>query len=168
MKIDKLPIGSNTMCVQVVSSNTNHIVYCLDENVDVIQVTSISEATVDEVVAIIPHMVIIVLDPHKVFNMMCGFKLRAGHIFEPDFYPYDHLAWRYFLDKEKLLIVREMAKQKNVANYESSKEHQQKKHRITDYIFARPTPIEQRDEAAHQRMVEARRYELGALQNWIV
>ena len=128
MKIDKLPIDSNTMCVQVVSSNTNHIVYCFDENADVIQVTSISEATVDEVVAIIPHMVIIVLDPHKVFNMMCGFKLRAGHIFEPDFYPYNHIAWRYFLDKEKLLIVREMAKQKNVANYESSKEHQQKKH----------------------------------------
>ena len=168
MKIDKLPIDSNTMCVQVVSSNTDHIIYCLDENADVIQVTSISEATTDEVIAMIPHMVILALNPHKVFNMICGFKLRAGHIFEPDFYPYDHLAWRYFLDKQKLFIVREFAKLKNVANYESSEEYQQKKHRITDYIFSQPTEIEQTDETVHQRMVEARRFELGALQNWII
>ena len=78
MKLDKLPINSNTMCVQVVSSNTDHIIYCLDENSDVIQVTSISEATVDEVISMIPHMVILALDPHNVFNMICGFKLRAG------------------------------------------------------------------------------------------
>ena len=168
MKIDRLPIDSNTMCVQVVSSNNNHMIYCLDENADVIQVTSISEATLDEVVAMIPHLAILVLDPRKVFNMMCGYKIRAGHIFEPDFYPYDHLAWRYFLDKEKLLIVREFAKQKNVLNYESSEEYQQKKHRITDYIFSRPTPIEQTDETVHQRMIGARKYELSALQNWIV
>lgn len=168
MKLDTLPINNQTMCVMVVSSNTNHMIYCLDENADVIQVTAISEASLDEVIAMIPHMAILALDPHKVFNMICGFKLRAGHIFEPDFYPYDHLAWRYFLDKEKLYIVREMAKLKNVANYESSDEYQQKKHMITDYIFDRPTPIEQKDENVHQRMIEARRYELAALQNWIM
>ena len=168
MKIDKLPIDSNTMCVQVVSSNTDHIIYCLDENADVIQVTSISEATADEVIAMIPHMVILVLDPRKVLDMMNEFKLRAGHIFEADYYPYDHLAWRYFLDKEKLYVVREFAKLKNVLNYESSDEYQQKKHRITDYIFSRPTPIEQTNETVHQRMIEARKYELGALQNWVV
>ena len=168
MKIDKLPIDSNTMCVQVVSSNTDHIIYCLDENADVIQVTSISEATTDEVISMIPHMVILALDPHKVFDMICGYKLRAGHIFEPDFYPYNHMAWRYFLDKEKLFIVREFAKQKNVLNYESSEEYEQKKNRITDYIFDRSTSIEQKDESVHQRMIEARKYELDALQNWVI
>ena len=168
MKLDKLPVNNETMCVQIVSSNTDHIIYCLDENADVIQVTSISEATTDEVIAMIPHMVILVLKPHRVFDMMCGYKLRAGHIFEPDFYPYDHLAWRYFLDKEKLFIVREFAKQKNVVNYESSEEYHQNKHRITDYIFARPTPIELKDETMHQRMVEARRYELDALQKCVI
>ena len=168
MKLDKLPVNNETMCVQIVSSNTDHIIYCLDENADVIQVTSISEATADEVIAMIPHMVILALNPHDVFNMMCGYKLRAGHIFEPDFYPYDHLAWRYFLDKEKLFIVREFAKQKNVVNYESSEEYHQNKHRITDYIFARPTPIELKDETMHQRMVEARRYELDALQKCVI
>ena len=168
MKIDKLPIDNETMCVQVVSSNTNHMIYCLDENADVIQVTSVSEATVDEVVRMIPHMVILSLDPHRVFNMMCGYKLRAGHIFEPDFYPYDHGAWRYFIDKEKLYIIREFAKLNNVLNYESSDEYQEKKHRITEYIFGRPTPIEKENESVHQRMIEARRYELGALQNWII
>lgn len=168
MKIDKLPIDGETMCVQVVSSNTNHIIYCLDENADVIQVTSISEATMDEVVRMIPHMVILVLNPNKVFDMICGYKIRAGHIFEPDFYPYDHMAWRYFLDKEKLYIVREFAKLKNVARYESSDEYQEKKHCITDYIFDRPTLIEKENESVHQRMIEARRYEVGALQNWIV
>ena len=86
MKLDKLPVNNETMCVQVVSSNTDHMIYCLDENADVIQVTSISEATTDEVIAMIPHMVILVLNPHRVFDMMCGYKLRAGHIFEPDFY----------------------------------------------------------------------------------
>ena len=100
--------------------------------------------------------------------MMNGFKLRAGHIFEADYFPYNHMAWRYFLDVEKLLIVREFAKLKNVANYEHSEEYQQKKHRITGYIFSRSTPIEQKDEFVHQRMIEARKYELGALQNWVV
>ena len=104
MKIDKLPIDSNTMCVQVVSSNTDHIIYCLDENADVIQVTSISEATAGEVIAMIPHMVILVLDPRKVLDMMNEFKLRAGHIFEADYYPYDHMAWRYFLDKKSFIL----------------------------------------------------------------
>ncbi len=168
MKLDRLPIDSNTMCVMVVSSNTNHMIYCLDENADVIQVTSISEATADEVIAMIPHMVILALNPHDVFNMICGYKLRAGHIFEPDFYPYDHLAWRYFLDKEKLFIVREFAKLKNVLNYESSEEYEQKKNRITDYIFDRTTSIEQTDETVHRRMIEARRFELCALQNLVV
>lgn len=168
MKLDKLPVNNETMCVQVVSSNTDHMIYCLDENADVIQVTSISEATTDEVIAMIPHMVILALNPQDVFNMICGYKLRAGHIFEPDFYPYDHLAWRYFLDKEKLFIVREFAKLKNVLNYESSEEYEQKKNRITDYIFDRPTPIEQTDETVHRRMIEARRFELCALQNWVV
>lgn len=168
MKIDKLPIDSNTMCVQVVSSNTNHIVYCLDENADVIQVTSISEATVDEVVAIIPHMVIIVLDPHKVFNMMCGFKLRAGHIFEPDFYPYDHTAWRYFLDKEILYIIREFAKLNNVSNYASSEEYKEKAHRIDDYIYSRPTPIEKENDDVYQKMVEARKYQLDIIRTWVL
>ena len=64
--------------------------------------------------------------------------------------------------------MREFAKLKNVANYESSEEYEQKKNRITDYIFSRPTPIEQTDESVHQRMIGARRYELGALQNWVV
>ena len=168
MKIDNLPIDNRTMCVQVVSSNTNHVIYCLDENADVIQETSISEATLDEVVSMIPHMVVIVLNPHNVFEMMCGFKLRAGHIFEPNFFPVHHSAWRYFLDKEKLYIIREFAKLKNVANYESSDEYQEKKHRIIDYIFNRSTPIERKDEQVHQRMIEARRYEVGSLQNWIV
>ena len=168
MKLDKLPIDNNTMCVMIVSSNTNHMIYCLDENADVIQVTSISEVTTDEVISMIPHMVILALDPHKVFDMICGYKLRAGHIFEPDFYPYNHMAWRYFLDKEKLFIVREFAKQKNVLNYESSEEYEQKKNRITDYIFDRPTPIEQKDESVHQRMIEARKYELDALQKCVV
>ena len=168
MKLDKLPIDNNTMCVMIVSSNTNHMIYCFDENADVIQVTSISEATTDEVISMIPHMVVLALDPHKVFDMICGYKLRAGHIFEPDFYPYDHMAWRYFLDKEKLFIVREFAKQKNVANYESSEEYHLKKHRIIDYIFDRSTPIEQKDESVHQRMIEARKYELNALQNCVI
>lgn len=168
MKLDRLPIDDDTVCVQIVSDKTKHIVYCLDENADVIQVTSISEASLDEVVAMIPHMVILVLEPRKVLDMMNGFKLRAGHIFEADYFPYDHMAWRCFLDKEKLLIVREFAKLKNVLNYESSEEYAQKKCRITDYIFSRPTPIELKDESVHQRMIEARRYELGALQNWVV
>lgn len=168
MKLDKLPIDDGTVCVQIVSDKTKHIVYCLDEKADVIQVTSISEASLDEVVSMIPHMVILALNPRDVFNMMCGYKLRAGHIFEPDFYPYDHTAWRYFLDKEKLCIVREFAKLKNVLNYESSEEYKQKKNRITDYIFAKSTKIEKTDESVHQRMIEARKYELGALQNWIV
>ena len=168
MKLDKLPVNNETMCVQVVSSNTDHMIYCLDENADVIQVTSISEATADEVISMIPHMVILTLEPHAVFNMICGYKLRAGHIFEPDFYPYDHLAWRYFLDKEKLFIVREFAKLKNVLNYESSEEYEQKKNRITDYIFDRSTSIEQKDESVHQRMIEARKYELNALQNCVI
>lgn len=168
MKLDKLPIDNETMGVLVVSNNTNHMVYCLDENAEVIQVTSISEASLEEVIAMIPHMVILVLNPRKVLDMMNGFKLRAGHIFEADYFPYDHMAWRYFLDVEKLLIVREFAKLKNVLNYESSDEYKQKKHRITDYIFSRSTPIEQKDESVHQRMIEARKYELVAIQKWIV
>ena len=168
MKLDKLPIDNNTMCVMIVSSNTNHMIYCLDENADVIQVTSISEATADEVIAMIPHMVILALEPHKVFDMICGYKLRAGHIFEPDFYPYDHVAWRYFLNKEKLHIVIEFAELKNVLNYGSSEEYEQKKNRIIDYIFDRPTHIEQKDESVHQRMIEARKYELNALQNCVI
>lgn len=168
MKLDKIPINAGTVCVQIVSDKTNHIVYCLDENADVIQVTSISEASLGELIPMIPHMVILVLNPHRVLDMMNGYKLRAGHIFEADYYPYNHMAWRYFLDKEKLLIVREFAKLKNVANYEHSEEYAQKKHRITNYIFSRPTPIEQKDESVHQRMIEARKYELGALQNWTI
>ncbi|WP_165814009.1 hypothetical protein [Methanobrevibacter thaueri] len=144
------------------------MVYCLDEQADVIESIHIEDASITEVVSLIKHMVILVLNPRKVNGMMNGYKLRAGHIFEADYYPYDHMAWRYFLDVEKLLIVREFAKLKNVLNYESTEEYEQKKNRITDYIFSRPTPIEKTDETVHQRMIEARRFELGALQNWII
>lgn len=168
MRLEKIPLPNDTLCVMVISDNTNHMVYCLDEQADVIESIHIEDASLTEVVSLIKHMVILVLEPRKVFDAICGYKLRAGHIFEPDFYPYDHLAWRYFLDKEKLYIVREFAKLKNVLNYESTEEYEQKKNRITDYIFSRPTQIEQTDETVHQRMIEARKYELGALQNWIV
>ena len=168
MRLEKIPLPKDTMCVMVISDNTNHMVYCLDEQADVIESIHIKDASLTEVVSLIKHMVILVLEPRTVFDMICGYKLRAGHIFEPDFYPYNHMAWRYFLDVEKLLIVREFAKLKNVLNYEYSEEYEQKKNRITDYIFSRPTPIEQTDETVHQKMIEARKYELGALQNWVV
>ena len=168
MRLEKIPLPNDTMCVMVISDNTNHMVYCLDEQADVIESIHIEDASITEVVSLIKHMVILVLDPRKVNGMMNGYKLRAGHIFEADYYSYDHMAWRYFLDVEKLLIVREFAKLKNVANYESSEEYQQKKHRITDYIFSRATTIEQKDESVHLKMIQARKYELGALQNWIV
>ena len=168
MRIDKLPIDKETMCVQVVSSNTNHMIYCLDENADVIQVTTISEATLDEVVSMIPHMVIIVLNPHNVFEMICGFKLRAGHIFEPNFYLYDHMAWRYFLDKEMLYIIREFSKLNNVEKYEFSDEYQEKKHCITDYIYSKTTPIEKENNQVHQRMIKARQYQIDVLKDWVL
>ena len=168
MRLEKIPLPNDTMCVLVISNNTNHIVYCLDEQADVIESIHIEDASLTEVVFLLKHMVILILNPRKVLDMMNGYKLRAGHIFEADYYPYDHMAWRYFLDKEKLLIVREFAKLKNVANYEHSEEYAQKKHHITDYIFSRPTPVEQKDESVHRRMIEARKYELGALQNWVV
>lgn len=168
MRLEKIPLPNDTLCVMVISDNTNHMVYCLDEQADVIESIHIEDASLTEVVSLIKHMVILVLVPRKVFDAICGYKLRAGHIFEPDFYPYDHMAWRYFLDKEKLFIVREFAKQKNVANYEFSEEYHLKKHRIIDYIFDRSSSIEQKDESVHQRMIEARKYELDALQNWVV
>lgn len=169
MKLSKISIPESTMCVEIVSDNSsNHMVYFLDENADVIESIHIAEATIGEVVSVIGHMVIICLRPHNVFDMMCGYKIRAGHIFEPDFYPYDHIAWRYFLNKELLYIVREFAKLNNVEKYELSDEYQEKKHRIIDYIYSKPTPIEKENESVHQRMIEARRYELGALQNWIL
>ena len=169
MILSKIPIPESTMCVEIVSDNSsNHMVYFLDENADVIESIHIAEATIGEVVSVIKHMVILCLRPDNVFDMMCGYKIRAGHIFEPDFYLYDHIAWRYFLDKEILYIVREFAKLKNVEKYESSDEYQDKKHRITDYIYSKHTQIEKENNQVHQRMIKSRQYQIDALKEWVL
>lgn len=169
MILSKIPIPESTMCVEIVSDNSsNHMVYFLDENADVIESIHIAEATIGEVVSVLRHMVILCLRPENVFDMMCGFKLRAGHIFEADFFPYDHMAWRYFLDKEMLYIVREFAKLNNVANYASSDEYQDKKHRITDYIYSKHTQIEKENNQVHQRMIKSRQYQIDVLKDWVL
>jgi len=167
--LSKIPIPESTMCVEIVSGNSfKHMVYFLDENADVIESIHITEATIAEVVSVIGHMVIICLRPDNVFDMMCGYKLRAGHIFEADFFPYDHMAWRYFLDKEMLYIVREFAKLNNVANYASSDEFKEKSHRISDYIFSKKTEIEKKDNRIHEMMVKARQYEVDIIKEWVL
>lgn len=166
---NKIPIPESTLCVEIVSDkSSNHMVYFLDKNADVIESIHITEATIGEIVSVIGHMVIICLRPDNVFDMMCGYKLRAGHIFEADFFPYDHMAWRYFLDKEMLYIIREFSKLNNVEKYEFSDEYQEKKHRITDYIYSKPTPIEKENNQVHQRMIKARQYQIDVLKDWVL
>ncbi len=58
MKIDKIPVPNGTCLVEIVSEdgNSNHAIYFLDINGELIDHTLVREATVNEVIALIPHM----------------------------------------------------------------------------------------------------------------
>ena len=167
MKIDKIPVPNETCLVEIVSEDntSNHAIYFLDINGELIDHTIVREATVNEVIALIPHMFKIQFTPMQMWEMQC--VTSFNRIFEPDVIPYDSIfAWQ--MDPELVAIIRHFGKIKNVMNYLETDEFQSEAHIVDDFIFARPTPIELKSEAVHARGVESRKKMLKIIENWVI
>ena len=168
MKLDKIPVPQETCLVEIVSDDntSNHCVYFLTIEGELIDYVKIIDATVSEVVSLIPHMFKIQLTPMQMFEMQC--VTSFNRIFEPDVIPYDSIfAWQ--MDSELVAIIRHFGKIKNVLNYLETDEFRSEAHIVDDFISARPTPIEQESEEVHRRGVVARNKMLKIIQEeWVI
>ena len=167
MKIDKIPVPNETCLVEIVSEEgtSNHAIYFLDINGELIDHTIVREATVNEVIALIPHMFKIQFTPMQMWEMQC--VTSFNRIFEPDVIPYDSIfAWQ--MVSELVAIIRHFGKIKNVLNFLETDEFQSEAHIVDDFIFARPTSIEQKSEEVHKKGIVARTKMLKIIQEWVI
>ena len=167
MKLDKIPVPNETCLVEIVSEDgsSNHAIYFLDINGELIGHTIVREATVNEVVALIPHMFKIQFTPMQMWEMQCA--TMFNQIFEPDLIPYDNIfAWQ--MDPELVAIIRHFGKIKNVLNFLETDEFRQEAHIVDDFISSRPTPIEKESEEVHKRGIVARNKMLKIIQEWVI
>lgn len=167
MKLNKIPVPQETCLVEIISEDntSNHAVYFLNIDGELIDHVIVREATVSEVVSLIPHMFKIHFTPMQMFEMQC--VTSFNRIFEPDLIPYDSIfAWQ--MDSELVAIVRHFGKIKNVMNYLETDEFRSEAHIVDDFISARPTPIEMESEEVHRRGVVARNKMLKIIQDWVL
>ena len=167
MKIDKIPVPNETCLVEIVSEDntSNHAIYFLDINGELIDHTIVREATVNEVIALIPHMFKIQFTPMQMWKMQCA--TMFNQVFEPDLIPYDSIfAWQ--MDSELVAIIRHFGKIKNVLNYLETDEFKSEAHILENFIHSRPTPIERESEDVHARGVESRAKMLKIIEEWLI
>ena len=167
MKLDKIPVPNETCLVEIVSEDntSNHAIYFLDINGELIDHIIVREATVNEVIALIPHMFKIQFTPIQMWEMQCATSFNR--IFVPDMIPYDKIvAWQ--MDPELVAIIRHFGKIKNVKNYLETDEFKSEAHIVDDFISARPTSIEQKSEEVHKRGKVARTKMLKIIEEWVL
>ena len=167
MKLDKIPVPNETCLVEIVSDDntSNHCVCFLNMEGELLDHVKIIDATVPEVVALIPHMFIIQFTPMQMWKMQCA--TMFNQIFEPDLIPYDNIfAWQ--MDSELVAIIRHFGKIKNVLNYLETDEFRSEAHIVDDFISARPTEIERKSEEVHRRGVVARNKMLNIIEKWVL
>ena len=167
MKLNKIPVPNETCLVEIVSEDntSNHAIYFLDINGELIDHIIVREATVNEVIALIPHMFKIQFTPMQMWEMQCA--TMFNQIFEPDLIPYDNIfAWQ--MDSELVAIIRHFGKIKNVLNYLETEEFRSEVHIVDDFISARLTPIEQKSEEVHARGAESRKKMLKIIEQWVI
>lgn len=167
MKLEKLPIPSDTCLVEIVSDDntSNHCVYFLTIEGELIDHVKIFDATVSEVVSLIPHMFIIQFTPMQMWEMQCATSFNR--IFETDLIPYDSIfAWQ--MDSELVAIIRHFGKIKNVLNFLETDGFREEAHIVDDFISSRPTPIEMESEEVHRRGMIARNKMLNIIQEWVL
>ena len=167
MKLSKIPVPTETCLVEIVSEDhtSNHAIYFLDINGELIDHTIVKAATVSEVVALIPHMFKIQFTPMQMWEMQCA--TMFNRIFEPDMIPYDSIfAWQ--MDSELVAIIRHFGKIKNVLNFLETDEFRSEAHIVDDFIFARPTPIELKSEEVHARGAESRKKMLKIIEQGVI
>ncbi len=165
--MSKIPVPQETCLVEIVSEDntSNHAVYFLDINGELIDYTIVREATVSEVVSLIPHMFKIQFTPMQMWKMQCA--TMFNRIFEPDMIPYDSIfAWQ--MDPELVAIIRHFGMIKNVANFIESDEFRENAHIVDDFISARPTPIERESEEVHRQGIVSRTNMLNIIQDWVL
>ena len=167
MKLDKIPVPNETCLVEIVSddNSSNHCVYFLNMDGELIDYVKIGDATVSEVVSLIPHMFKIHFTPMQMWRMQCA--TMFNRIFEPDVIPYDSIfAWQ--MDSEIVAILRRYGKLINVANYSQTLECKEEAHIIDDFIYSRPTPIERENDSIHAQGIESRRKMLKIIEQWVL
>ena len=167
MKLNKIPVPQGTCLVEIVSEDntSNHAVYFLNIDGELIDHVIVREATASEVISLIPHMFKIHFTPMQMWEMQC--KTSFNRIFEPDVIPYDSIfAWQ--MDSELVAIIRHFGKIKNVLNYLETDEFRSEAHIVDDFISARPTEVEKKSEEVHRRGVVARNNMLKIIQEWVL
>lgn len=167
MKLDKIPVPNETCLVEIVSddNSSNHCVYFLNMDGELIDYVKIGDASVSEVVALIPHMFKIQFTPMEMWKMQCA--TIFNQIFEPDMIPYDSIfAWQ--MDSELVAIIRHFGMIKNVANFLETDEFHENAHIVDDFISARPTEIERKSEEVHKRGMVSRTTMLKIIQEWVI
>ena len=165
--MSKIPVPQETCLVEIVSEDntSNHAVYFLDINGDLIDHVIVREATASEVISLIPHMFKIQFTPVDMWRMQCA--TMFNRIFEPDVIPYDNIfAWQ--MDSELVAIIRHFGMIKNVANFLETDEFRENAHIVDDFISARPTPIERESEEVHGQGIVSRTNMLNIIQDWVL
>ncbi|WP_458453461.1 hypothetical protein [Methanobrevibacter sp.] len=167
MKLNKIPIPNDTCLVEIVSDDNtqNHCVYFLNMEGELIDYVKIIDASVSEVISLLPHMFKIQFTPMQMWEMQC--ETSFNRIFEPDVIPYDSIfAWQ--MDSEMVGIIRHFGKINNVLNYLETDEFKSEVHILDDFIYSRPTPIEKESEEVHNRGIAARKRMLKIIREWVI
>lgn len=167
MKLDKIPVPDSCCLCEIVSDDntSNHCIYFLDIEGQLIDHVKVMDATVSEVVSLVRHMFVIQFSPMQMWTMQCA--TMFNRIFEPDMIPYDNIfAWQ--MDPELVAIIRRFGKFNNVLHYSETIECKEEEHIIEDFIYSRPTPIERENESIHAQGIESRKKMLKIIEQWVL
>jgi hypothetical protein len=167
MRLSKIPVPADTWLVEIVTDDGSqrHMIYFLNNKGELVDCVHVADASIREVCELIPHMFVVHFTPRQMWEVNCA--CMFNQIFEPDIIPYDRApAWQ--MNAEMVEILRHFGKIINVANYRDSDEYADEVHILDDFIYARPTPIERKDEDVHRRGVESRRKFLDLVRNFVL
>lgn len=162
----KLDIGEDICLVEIVSDafSNNHMIYGIGPDGRVWEQYHIKDASVEEVIDLVPHMRIIQFSNKEMWEVQCA--CMFNRIFEPDIVDYNCVeAWD--LPPELNIIIIHFSDIEHVKNYSSSDNYFEGERTIDHFINDFPTEIEKKSEKVHQQGVESRRKFLHLIKSFI-
>ena len=162
----KLDINEDVCLVQIVSDefSDNHMIYGIGPDGCVWQHFKIKDATVDEVIDLVPHMRIIQFSNKEMWQVQCA--CMFNRIFEPDIVPYDCVeAWD--LPPELNIILIHFCDLKHIQGYNGSEDYSEAERTMEYWVNNRPTPIEVKSEKIHLQGVESRKKFLNLIKSFV-
>ena len=137
------------------------MIYCLNGDGEIIEYIEVRDDPKD---LKIDHLFVLSFTTKQFHEML--YKIRFNCIFEPDYIEYNDIKkWR--MSEDEVFLARLLGKIKHIKDYMDCEEFETNAKRCRDWINARPTPIEQRDDDIHQQGRRSRQIFIREMRKWL-